>query len=470
MADDQEKAGPDSPAASERDHGRASRLGQVIDDRYEVVRLLGEGGMGAVYEVRHRVIGRRFAMKFLPLDAARSRSAIARFRREAQAAGRLENENVVAALDVGTAPDGSPYLLLEYLDGEDLGALIRRVGRLPVAKAVDLVIQTCRGLRAAHAHGIVHRDLKPENLFVAKSDSGTDVVKILDFGIAKLTEAESAEVTTNRGLTLGTPYYMSPEQARGTDAIDGRTDIYALGVILYELLTREKPHPGHNATAVIFHLLRQAPVRIESLRPGLPAGLGDVIHRAIAFDASERFPSVAALLDALTPYAACVDTVAPRSSESSPAASQPQAPVSTTAPQVAGPNAALDGGRRSSVTGASPHGLRRAKGALAFVVVLCAVVTVAMRTSCKLTTMGPISAAARSDSAPPRADAFTQAAVDAADAGSSADAQNVHYADAAAPSHRLQVTLPKAGPPATARPVAPTSSSSAAVRERLYEP
>lgn len=280
-------------------------VGQTIAGKYVVIRLLGEGGMGAVYEVRHLVIGRRFAIKFLHWEIAHGGSTVARFKREAEAAGRLENDHVVAIVDVGATDEGTPYLVMEYLPGENLGALLARCGSLPVARAVRLVLQVCRGLRAAHAQGMIHRDLKPENLFVVPGSGGTELVKILDFGIVKLTESPGG--ITHSGQTLGTPYYMSPEQARGDRPVDERTDIYAVGVLLYELLTGTKPHPGSNATAVLFHLLKQEAIRIESLRPGLPAGLGDVVHRAFAFDAAERFSDVSSLSAALRPFETTVD-------------------------------------------------------------------------------------------------------------------------------------------------------------------
>jgi serine/threonine-protein kinase len=281
---------------------RKSRIGEVIGDRYEVLRVIGEGGMGVVYEVRHRAIGRHFAMKFLHVDMASRRSIVGRFRREAEAAAGLQSENVVAIVDFATCEDGSPYLVMEYLEGEDLAKALKRTGPMPVGRALEIVAQVCRGLRVAHRRGVVHRDLKPENLFLHTDPDRDEIVKILDFGIAKLVSEVQAETKTQSGLTLGTPFYMSPEQARGDTTIDERTDVYALGVILYELLTGEKPHPGSNATAVLFHLLKQEPVRVESLRSGLPAGLGDVVHRAFAFDVEERFRSVADLETALAPY------------------------------------------------------------------------------------------------------------------------------------------------------------------------
>jgi len=202
---------------------------------------------------------------------------------------------------------------MEYLEGESLRALLDRCGPLPVARAVRLGVQVCHGLQAAHAQGMIHRDLKPENLFVVHGggDRG-EIVKILDFGIVKLTAdhqepLNKSQAITDSGQLLGTPHYMSPEQALGDGRIDGRTDIYSLGVLLYELLSGQRPHPGDNLTTVLFHLLKQEPIRLEALRSDLPPGLADVVHRAFAFEASARFRDVAALCAALSPYGGSPD-------------------------------------------------------------------------------------------------------------------------------------------------------------------
>ena len=202
---------------------QASRVGEVVGGKYRLVRLLGEGGMGAVYEARHDLIGRRFAVKFLHAALAVHSEILARFRREAQSAGSLENENIAAVTDFGAADDGAPYIVMEYLDGEDLARILARTGPLTPTRAAHILIQVCRGLVAAHGRGIVHRDLKPENLLVQQRGDGGDLVKILDFGIAKLRATETqADSGTRTGVTLGTPYYMSPEQARGQKELDER--------------------------------------------------------------------------------------------------------------------------------------------------------------------------------------------------------------------------------------------------------
>jgi serine/threonine-protein kinase len=267
---------------------RIDRTGQVLGEKYRLARLIGEGGMGAVYEAQHLVVKRRFAVKLLRPELAKNTEAIARFRREAEAAGALESEHVAAVTDFGEAPDGAPYIVMEYLVGESVAALLEREGPLPVPRAVSILLQVCRGLEVAHDAGIVHRDLKPDNLFVIKRTDGSDLVKILDFGIAKLQGGATGVQVTRTGSAPGTPHYMAPEQARGEKAIDRRTDIYALGVILYELLSGERPHPGDSYNAILAHILTKQPAPLATVRTGLPDGLPRVVHRALAADPNER--------------------------------------------------------------------------------------------------------------------------------------------------------------------------------------
>jgi serine/threonine-protein kinase len=280
-----------------------TRVGRTAGGKYRLVRLLGSGGMGEVYEAQHSSIGRRFAIKFLhPLLAGNS-EVVARFQREAQAAGGLENENIAAVVDIGVADDGAPYLVMEYLDGEDLAHLLVRGGPLPVPRAAYIIIQACRGLAAAHGRGIVHRDLKPENLFICKRNDGSDLVKVLDFGIAKLHTGRPGTGLTQTGTTMGTPFYMSLEQARGAKEVDHRTDIYALGVILYEILSGTKPHPGESYNEILYHVISKDPAPLDSVRPGLPPGLAAVVHKAMAREADDRYASAADFTAALIPFA-----------------------------------------------------------------------------------------------------------------------------------------------------------------------
>jgi tRNA A-37 threonylcarbamoyl transferase component Bud32 len=277
---------------------RPSRVGQELG-KLRVERLIGEGGMGTVYEARHSVVGRRMAVKFLHAELASSPEAFGRFEREAKVAGSLESEHIVAVTDFGTTSDGAPYLVMDLLEGMDLAKILVDEGRLSGAQAVDLVLQACRGLQVAYRDGIVHRDLKPENLFICHRSDGTDLLKILDFGIAKLVGPTPVGPVTRTGSTMGTPYYMPPEQAQGDKNIDHRADVYALGVILYEALSGSKPHPGGSYNEILFHILTQEPVPLGSVRPELPPELGAIVHRAMAFDPSARFQSVAELADAL---------------------------------------------------------------------------------------------------------------------------------------------------------------------------
>jgi serine/threonine-protein kinase len=253
------------------------------------------------------VIGRRFAVKLLHPHRAQQPSVLARFQREARAAGSLESEHIAAAIDFGEAGDGAPYLVMEHLAGLDLAALIERDGPLPAGRAAALVVQACRGLAAAHARGIVHRDLKPANLFLTSRSDGADLVKVLDFGIAKLLDtSDGGSSITATGKLLGTASYMAPEQARGDADIDHRVDVYALGAILYELLTSARAHPGAGYNATLFHILTQRCVPLRVLRPDLPRGLDDVVERAMAPRRDDRFATVAALAAALAPFAVTV--------------------------------------------------------------------------------------------------------------------------------------------------------------------
>jgi serine/threonine-protein kinase len=271
--------------------GDERRTGEIIGGKYRVVRFLAAGGMGVVYEAQHTVVKRRFAVKFLRPELTERRESLARFQREAQTAGALESENLTAAVDFGIAGDGSPYIVMEYLVGESVEALLDRDGRLPLERATDLVQQACRGIQAAHAAGIVHRDLKPQNLFLCRREDGTDLLKVLDFGIAKLEAADRNNAATETGAVLGTPAYMSPEQARGEKSIDHRADVYALGAILYELLSGRKPHPGDSHNAILHHIATQPAVPLDSVEPELPAPLVLAIGRTLFPDPEERFAS-----------------------------------------------------------------------------------------------------------------------------------------------------------------------------------
>ena len=280
----------------------ATRVGELVGAKYRIIRLLAEGGMGVVYEAQHTVVRRRFAVKFMRRDLAERRDILTRFQREAEAAGALESEHVAAAVDFGIAEDGAPYIVMEYLVGESLTALLGRQGPLPVGRAADLVSQAGRGMQVAHAAGIIHRDLKPQNLFVCRRQDGTDLLKVLDFGVAKLQAIDELNAATRTGAVVGTVAYMSPEQARGDKVVDQRSDVYALGAILYELCSGRKPHPGESHNAILHHIATQPAVPLASVVAELPVGFLELVACALAADPAARPPSAGALVESLAPF------------------------------------------------------------------------------------------------------------------------------------------------------------------------
>jgi len=333
-----------------------SRLGELVGGKYRIVRLLARGGMGVVYEAQHTVVKRRFAVKLLRPDLATRRDILGRFQREAEAAGALESENVAAAVDFGVADDGTPYIVMEYLVGESLGALLDREKTLPIGRAADLMAQACRGVQAAHAAGIVHRDLKPQNLFVCRREDGTDLVKVLDFGVAKLQALDELQAATRTGTVLGTAAYMSPEQARGDKEIDHRADVYALGAIVYELISGKMPHPGDSHNAVLHHIATQPAISLADASPGAPASLVAVVDRAVASQPEARPASAEALAQALAPFARREAWPAAPSAEKE---SRPGEQTSTVLASDGSGRSASGRGSGSPVTGRSTAPVRR---------------------------------------------------------------------------------------------------------------
>lgn len=264
------------------------RVGELVGGKYRISRLVAEGGMGLVYEAQHTIVKRRFAVKFLRPDLADKRESLGRFQREAEAAGSLESEHIASVVDFGITPEGSAFIVMEFLVGESLAVLLKREGPLPVERATDLCIQACHGAETAHAAGIVHRDLKPHNLFVCQRDDGTDLLKILDFGIAKLEEIRHEHASIQTGSLLGTPAYMSPEQARGEKTIDQRSDVYSLGAILFQMLSGELPHPGESPNSVLYHISTEPAVSLTTVAPDLPKALATLVDSALASAANAR--------------------------------------------------------------------------------------------------------------------------------------------------------------------------------------
>jgi eukaryotic-like serine/threonine-protein kinase len=277
--------------------------GEVVCGKYRLIRPLGEGGMGVVFEAEHLRLRESVAIKFLRPEVLALPDAVERFEREARASARIRGPHVVQVLDVDTDESGRPYMVMELLRGRDLEAELRAHGRLPIEGAVDLVLQACVAVAQAHAAGIVHRDLKPSNLFVSE-EGGKRVLKVLDFGISKIApDAEASTApATSLYLAVGTPLYMSPEQMRSSRDVDGRSDIWSLGVILYELLAGTPPFLG-TTTAAIAAIVADAMPSIRGVRSDVPEELERVLVTALAKAPRDRLPTAEALGAALMPFA-----------------------------------------------------------------------------------------------------------------------------------------------------------------------
>lgn len=271
-------------------------IGDRIDGKYEIVRLLGEGGMGAVYEGLNTRIHRRVAIKVLHASVAGNDEAMKRFEREAQAAGRIGSEHIVEVLDLGDLPGGERYMVMEFLEGEPLSARIAR-GRMAPREIAPLIANMLAGIEAAHRAGIIHRDLKPDNVFLL---SRGDFVKIVDFGISKFNAMGSEFSMTRTGAVMGTPYYMAPEQAKGGKDVDHRVDVYAAGVILYQAVVGAVPFDAGTFNELLFKIVLETPPSISKVVPDIDPAFVAIVERAMARDLSERYASAAELQAALT--------------------------------------------------------------------------------------------------------------------------------------------------------------------------
>lgn len=277
--------------------------GQILAGKYRVDRVLGAGGMGVVVAATHLQLEERVAIKFLLPEAMQNAEAVARFGREARAAVKIRGEHVARVIDVGSLETGAPFMVMEYLDGHDLSELIRDRGTMPPADAVDAVLQACEALAEAHSLGIVHRDLKPANLFMIRRPDGTPSVKVLDFGISKLTNAATSDhAMTRTTAVMGSPLYMSPEQMTASRDVDARADIWAIGVVLYELLAGRVPFNAETLPQICALILTVAPPTIRQFVPSVPEGLEAVVLRCLEKDRSSRFRNVSELAYALAPF------------------------------------------------------------------------------------------------------------------------------------------------------------------------
>jgi eukaryotic-like serine/threonine-protein kinase len=271
-------------------------VGSTVAGKYHVDRLIGRGGMGAVFQATHAAIGKRVALKFLGARTSQNGDAATRFQREAEAASLAESPHIVQIFDSGRSEQGLPFLVMELLTGEDLRARLRRELRLDAKTAVLIGVQLLKALRKAHAAGIVHRDLKPDNVFLCRRDDEPSFVKVVDFGISKLQQQPGVDTLTHEGAVLGTAFYMSPEQAQSFPGIDGRTDLFSVGAILYEMLTGEPPHSGPTYEAVLIAICTRDAADVRDKAPDVPDKLARVIAQALRRDREQRYASASDML------------------------------------------------------------------------------------------------------------------------------------------------------------------------------
>jgi serine/threonine-protein kinase len=302
--------------------------------------------MGVVVAAQHLHLGQRVAIKFMHAEMAGNEPATERFLREGRAAVALTSEHVARVLDVGTLDDGAPYIVMEYLSGEDLAQALRRDGPMPVSTAVAILLQACEALAEAHAIGIVHRDLKPANLFVTRRADGSRLVKVLDFGISKAARQAGADAPslTATGVVMGSPSYMSPEQVRSSKDVDARSDVWSLGVILYEMLTAISPFEGETLGDTFAKVVSESPPPVAARRSDVPRGLVEAIDRCLERDRAARVQSVSDLARRLLPFAPPEAAISVERILRMAGASQ--GPSGAVAPATGGPNLALPGTER----------------------------------------------------------------------------------------------------------------------------
>ncbi len=283
-------------------------VGQTIADKYEIRSVLGSGGMGTVFEARHKAIGRLVAIKILHPAQIENVTAVKRFHQEAWAAGSIGHPNLCEVYDVGALPNGSPFIVMERLVGTTLAERLDQVKRLPIGDAVIIVMHVLAGLDAVHQRNILHRDIKPENVFLVERTGFPTTIKLLDFGVSKVVAGgvddwDDKSALTKTGVVMGTPYYVSPEQARAVRDLDARTDLYSCGVVLYEALTGEIPFDAPHFNALLLRILQGNPQPMRSLRPEISPELEAVVAKSMSANRDLRYPTANDMARALAPFA-----------------------------------------------------------------------------------------------------------------------------------------------------------------------
>jgi serine/threonine protein kinase len=444
---------------------RFVEIGSTLNEKYRIERVLGVGGMGAVVAAQHLKLGETVAIKFLlPRAVGQGRHA-QRFLREARAVSKMRSSHVARVFDVDVRRDGAPFIVMEHLTGETLAALVRRESPLAVERTVDAVLEACEAVAEAHSLGIVHRDLKPANLFVAQGAGDIGLMKVLDFGISKLVGPDSGETETTTGEGfVGSPPYMSPEQLTDPTRVDLRTDIWALGVILYECLTGKSPFKAENVVQVLALILQSRPLPAHELRVDVPPALGKTIERCMARERDARYPDVLSLARDLVAHGTdrgrralgVIEAVSRGHSKVTPSvrASDPTPTSTVPALDTGTLSAAAEGLAPSSVP--TRHGTR-SKAFFPLIALGMAVVGTAIWKN-RSAPESPPPSSASSDGSTTAPNATT--AVPAVPAPEPARAPTLASSDAPAPSAK----------PKTPKPRAPSAAPAASASQRGFDP
>jgi serine/threonine-protein kinase len=443
-------------------------VGETLAGKYRLEGALGEGGMGVVFRAEHLKLARKVAIKMLLPDALGNAEMITRLQREARAAGQLESPHVAHILDVDETPDGVPYIVMELLEGHDLDQELAVRGRLPLPEAVEWVLQACDAMIEAHARGIVHRDLKPSNLFLATGRGGKRMLKILDFGISKLQSEANVKLTLTNA-SMGTPLYMSPEQVRSADVAGPASDQWALGVILYELLTGASPFTGSTVAAVAASVAMDEPPPLARHVPNVPDAVQAAVRRALTKDPGGRFPDVAAFAGAIAPFAPPSVSLPPRSSLPVPASQtvrlRPSVPART-GPVVetsAGTTTSAEAARRR----AQPRGwVMIGVGVVAVAAASAGIATWARRPASVTTT---VTSSVASPVVAPALPAPATALAPATSAPAPSVAPVSSESPPAAPP-RPRTSLPSVAPPARTSAAVPTVTATPTVAKPVAAP